>query len=127
MNFLSIRRTNILILFSSIFLFSAYVFLGHADSSAASSGGNFAGSRVTGGADIYANNCSRCHGTDGRAQTPKGRQVGAVDLTSDEWTPNEPRDIRLVTKGRGSMPSFKNRLTADEITSVVRYIVRFKS
>jgi mono/diheme cytochrome c family protein len=80
----------------------------------------------TGGAEIYANNCARCHGTDGRAQTAKGRQVQAVDLTSDDWKPDEGRDTRIVTKGKGSMPSFKNKLSAAEIQSVVQYIRRFK-
>jgi mono/diheme cytochrome c family protein len=78
------------------------------------------------GATIYAQNCARCHGNDGRAQTPKGRQVDAVDLTSDEWTPDYARDTRIVTKGKGSMPSFKNKLTAAEISAVVQYIRRFK-
>lgn len=80
-----------------------------------------------GGAEVYANNCARCHGADGKAKTAKGRQVGAVDLTIDEWTPNEARDTRIISKGKGSMPAFKSKLTADEITSVARYIVRFKS
>lgn len=81
----------------------------------------------SGGAEVYANHCTRCHGADGKARTAKGKQVGAVDLTSSEWTPNEARDTRIISKGKGSMPAFKSKLTADEITSVARYIVRFKS
>jgi mono/diheme cytochrome c family protein len=80
-----------------------------------------------GGADVYARNCARCHGADGRAQTPKGRQVDAVDFTSDEWLPNTARDTRIVTNGKGSMPSFKRKLSAAEISSVVAYIRRFKN
>jgi mono/diheme cytochrome c family protein len=79
------------------------------------------------GAAIYSQNCARCHGTDGRAQTAKGRQVKAVDLTSDEWSPDEGRDTRIVTKGKGSMPSFKSKLTPDEISAVASYIRRFKN
>ena len=110
-----IGRLKVAVVMSSTLLFLVFNCFGGSGTSAA------------GGAEIYANNCARCHGSDGRANTAKGKQVGAVDLTSDEWTPNEARDTRIVTKGRGSMPAFKNRLTADEITSVVRYIVRFKS
>lgn len=83
-------------------------------------------SAQTNGAAIYSRNCARCHGLDGRAQTPKGRQVDAVDLTSDEWVPDTARDIRLVTRGKGSMPSFKNKLTTAQIEAVVGYIRRFK-
>jgi len=79
------------------------------------------------GSAIYSQNCSRCHGADGRAQTPKGRQVNAVDLTSSEWSPDEARDTRIVTKGKGSMPSFKSKLTPAEISVVVQYIRRFKN
>jgi len=79
------------------------------------------------GSAIYSQNCARCHGADGRAQTAKGRQVDAVDLTSSEWSPDEARDTRMVTKGKGSMPSFKSKLTPAEISAVVQYIRRFKS
>ena len=79
-----------------------------------------------GGGAIYARNCLRCHGTDGRAQTAKGRQVDAVDFTSDDWTPDAGHDSRIVTRGKGSMPSFKNKLTPTQINAVVQYIRRFK-
>lgn len=78
------------------------------------------------GASVYAMSCARCHGADGRAQTAKGKQTGAVDLTSDEWEPDDVRDTRIVSKGKGKMPAFKPTLKPDEINSVVAYIRRFK-
>ena len=78
------------------------------------------------GASIYAMSCARCHGADGRAQTSKGKQTGAVDLTSDEWEPNDVRDTRIISKGKGRMPAFKRTLKPEEINSVVTYIRRFK-
>lgn len=78
------------------------------------------------GSAIYAQNCARCHGTDGRAQTRKGREVDATDLTSDDWFPDAGRDTRIVTRGKGSMPAFGRRLTSAQIGSVVQYIRRFK-
>lgn len=78
------------------------------------------------GAKIYAMSCARCHGADGRAKTGKGKQTGAVDLTSDDWEPNEARDTRIVTNGKGKMPSFKKSLKPDDIKSVVAYIRKFK-
>lgn len=123
MSLSAIGRLKAAVVVSSTFLFLAFICFGGSGISAAGRGSGSA----AGGAEVYANYCARCHGSDGRARTAKGRQVGAVNLTSDDWTPNEARDTRTVTKGRGSMPAFKNRLTAGEITSVVRYIVRFKS
>jgi cytochrome c6 len=85
-----------------------------------------AASAQRGGAAVYVQNCARCHGADGRAQTRKGREVDAVDLTGDDWSPDTGRDTRLVTRGKGSMPSFGKKLTAAQISSVVQYIRRFK-
>lgn len=123
MSLLSIGRLKIAIVMSSTLLLLVFGFYGGSGRTAAMS----VEMSAKGGAEVYANNCARCHGSDGKAKTAKGKQVGAVDLTSDEWSPNEARDTRIVTKGKGSMPAFKSKLTADEITSVVRYIVRFKS
>lgn len=78
------------------------------------------------GASVYAMSCARCHGADGRAQTAKGKQTGAVDLTSDEWEPDDVRDTRIISKGKGKMPAFKRTLKPDEVNSVVAYIRRFK-
>ena len=78
------------------------------------------------GATIYAQNCARCHGNDGRAQTAKGRSVGATNLTSADWMPDTARDIRIVTRGKEEMPSFKSKLKPAEIEAVVSYIRRFK-
>lgn len=79
-----------------------------------------------GGAAVYAQNCARCHGADGRAQTRKGRETDAVDLTSDDWSPDAARDTRIVTNGKKSMPAFGRRLSHAQINAVVQYIRRFK-
>jgi mono/diheme cytochrome c family protein len=78
------------------------------------------------GAAVYSQNCARCHGADGRAQTAKGRETQAVDFTSDDWSPDADHDARRVANGKGSMPPFKNKLTTTEINAVVQYIRRFK-
>jgi mono/diheme cytochrome c family protein len=78
------------------------------------------------GGVVYAQNCARCHGADGRAQTRKGKQVDATDFTGGEWLPDTARDTRIVTRGKGSMPAFKGKLSAAEINAVVSYIRRFK-
>lgn len=78
------------------------------------------------GAAVFAQTCARCHGSDGRAQTAKGRSVGATDLTSSAWSPDTARDTRIVTRGKESMPAFKGKLKPAEIEAVVSYIRRFK-
>ena len=88
--------------------------------------GEAAGLAQRDGATIFSQNCARCHGSDGRARTAKGRAVGATDLTSSDWLPDTARDTRIVTKGKESMPSFKAKLKPAEIEAVVNYIRRFK-
>ena len=82
--------------------------------------------RVVGPAEIYSKNCTECHGTDGRAKTPKGRRLAATDFTKKDWNPDEARGIRIITKGKSDMPSFKDKLTADEIREVFGYVVKFR-
>ena len=79
------------------------------------------------GASVFAQTCVRCHGADGRANTAKGKAVGATDFTSNKWTPNTERDTRIVTRGKEDMPTFKGKLTPAEIDAVVSYIRRFKN
>ncbi len=78
------------------------------------------------GAAVYRRSCAVCHGADGRAQTKKGKQTGATDLTSEDWEPDEARDTRIVTQGKKDMPAFKRTLKPAQIKSVVAYIRRFK-
>ena len=78
------------------------------------------------GAAVYAQMCARCHGSDGRANTAKGRSVSATDLRSSDWVPDVARDTRIVTRGKESMPAFKAKLKPVEIEAVVSYIRRFK-
>lgn len=78
----------------------------------------------SGGAEIYAANCAKCHGADGRARTARGKRAGATDFTSD-WNRDEARGIRIITNGKSEMPSFKKKLSAAEIRAVFGYVSRF--
>ena len=80
---------------------------------------------ASGPAEIYTANCAKCHGADGRARTAKGKRSGATDFTSD-WNRDEARGIRIITNGKSEMPSFKKKLSADEIRSVFNYVLRFR-
>jgi cytochrome c6 len=79
------------------------------------------------GAAVFAATCARCHGSDGRAATAKGKAVGATDLTSNSWKPDTARDTRIVRGGKEEMPAFKGKLKPAEIEAVVEYIRRFKN
>jgi mono/diheme cytochrome c family protein len=79
----------------------------------------------------YSRNCATCHGEDGDAKTEKGELYGATDFTSRKWWdkahPTDAQLRRTISAGkRGGMPSFKKRLSADEIAALATYIRGFK-
>jgi mono/diheme cytochrome c family protein len=69
------------------------------------------------GAALFGDNCAVCHGGDGSGgigpRLAGGRVVTVYPDAADQ--------IAVVTNGRGGMPAFGERLTADEIAAVVEY------
>ena len=73
----------------------------------------------------FAKHCASCHGGTGEAgivkvnnktlRVPSLRKGHALDHT-DEQLANQ------IAEGDDEMPAFKDKLTADEITELVRYI-----
>jgi mono/diheme cytochrome c family protein len=114
------RTAKFVVLVLFVFSAGAFFMLCPSGSSPISTAEAFAGP-----AEIYAANCARCHGVDGRANTAKGKRVEATDFTSD-WNRDEARGIRIITNGKGDMPSFKKKLSAAEIKSVFGYVLRFR-
>lgn len=71
-------------------------------------------------------NCSVCHDEDGSGDTPIGMSLEIPDLRSDEVQKLSDEElIAIVTNGKDPMPSFKGKLTADEIKGVVAYVRTF--
>ena len=68
---------------------------------------------------LYVSNCASCHGSNGKAQTATGRDMDADDISGGTST---TKTIRVVTNGRGKMPSFKKRLTTAQIKSIANYV-----
>jgi mono/diheme cytochrome c family protein len=44
---------------------------------------------------LFKEYCAKCHGEDGRADTPKGRQLMAQDMTDPEFQ-SEKTDAELI-------------------------------
>ena len=68
------------------------------------------------GETVYAVHCAICHGRSGLGDTAvalAGRMRVAYPDASDQ--------IAVVADGRGTMPGFLDRLTADEIEAVVAF------
>ena len=79
------------------------------------------------GSENFQTYCAVCHGDDGKGQTPKGKEKGARDFTNAKWQKSVD-DARLeesVTKGRGKMPAFKDKLSSDDIKALVKEVRSF--
>lgn len=73
----------------------------------------------------YAKNCAACHGDEGvgglvkvenkQIKVPSLKAEHAVKHTDDQLT-------KMITNGEEAMPAFKDKLTAAEITELVRFV-----
>lgn len=72
---------------------------------------------------VYAKNCVLCHAADGSGSSPSGKALGAKDLASTEVQKKSDEDLtEVVSKGKGKMPAFGKKISADEIKGLVMYI-----
>lgn len=84
-------------------------------------------------AELFRNNCARCHGADGRAQTPSGELYKTPNLTHAEWWRKNANItstrslVGIVTRGKGGMPAFGKKLKRSEINALVSYVRRFRA
>ena len=75
---------------------------------------------------LFLEYCAKCHGQDGKGETPKGKQLMARDFTDEEWqsAKTDADLIKTVTKGGEDMPAFGKKLTAEQIENLVKFDVR---
>ncbi|MBO9532259.1 MAG: cytochrome c [Solirubrobacteraceae bacterium] len=115
----TLTRTALLVGASATIAFAAGC--GSSDSSDSSSGGSGGGSSsqitATAGKDIFAAaSCSSCHTlADAGAK-------GNIGPNLDEEKPPVDEIVSKVTNGDGRMPSFKDRLTTEQIQAVADYV-----
>jgi mono/diheme cytochrome c family protein len=78
---------------------------------------------------LYIENCARCHGADGRGETPMGKLFEAKNLADAVWWKRERvGDKRLfasIRDGRNQMPAFGKKLSKEEIAALVALVKTF--
>src|SRR5438309_6033235 len=83
--------------------------------------------------DLFRSNCARCHGADGRSDTPLGHTYRAPDFTDPEWwrkhsgITSTVRLVSIISRGKGGMPAFGKKLKRKEIKLLVNYVRRFRN
>jgi len=76
--------------------------------------------------ETFKKYCAKCHGEDGKAETPKGKQMKAQNFTDAEFQEKktDAELIKTVTEGGMDMPSFGKKLSPEQIESLVKEDVR---
>ena len=79
------------------------------------------------GAALYKSKCAMCHGADGSGQTPMGKNMKLRDLRSaDVQKQTDAELVKWIADGKGKMPAYKSKMSADEINAVVAFIRTLK-
>lgn len=71
-----------------------------------------------GGAEMFASSCAECHGNKG-----EGTKKGIPLISGHALAHSEKEFVEQVTNGKANkMPAFREKLTDEQIASVVRYV-----
>jgi cytochrome c6 len=71
-------------------------------------------------AALFASKCAACHGKDGKG-SPTGMKMGVKDLSGEKG--ESVKEIAEdISAGKGKMPSFKGKLSPDEIQALAKYV-----
>jgi mono/diheme cytochrome c family protein len=75
------------------------------------------------GADSYKAKCAMCHGTDGLAATPMGKNMKILSFKDPAMIKAPDAQFIASTKnGKNKMPAYAGKLTDAQIKDVVSYI-----
>lgn len=83
--------------------------------------------------EVYQQNCSKCHGADGKGQTTVGRKLKVPDFTDAGWK-SQTSDAKIKEaiengvkdkSGKELMIPYKEKLTPGEIDSLISYVQKF--
>ena len=91
---------------------------------------NLTGTAIAAGAEIWAKKCALCHGKDGKGTTPMCEKFKCRDLTNpkvqEAFTDDQAAKsiIEGVKNSSGNivMPPFKEKLTAEEVKEIVKFL-----
>lgn len=76
--------------------------------------------------DLYKSTCQGCHGPSGRASIV-GKKLGAKDFQDPVVGKMSFAHVaKVISDGQGKMPSYKDKLTHDEIKALTKYIKEMK-
>lgn len=108
------------------FAVCAFLFSGCASHPVAIEEKNYPADKVDAQA-LFVENCSTCHGKDGRAHTFHGWLVGAQNLTKPKWQEQttDAEILNAIKTGPSVMPAFEKKLSETEMEALAKYVRAF--
>ena len=84
--------------------------------------------RPNNAAQLFSQNCAKCHGKDGRAKGLKAKVAGVRNLADTEWQDRvtDERIFNSINNGKGKMPAFGKKLSEADVNSLVNYVRSLK-
>jgi mono/diheme cytochrome c family protein len=75
---------------------------------------------------LYKAKCAMCHGATGAGDTPIGKKLAIKALSSPDVQKNSDAQLlQVITNGKGKMPAFGTKLSADQIKQLVAVVRTF--
>jgi cytochrome c6 len=76
---------------------------------------------------VFKQKCAMCHGADGKQPTMIGKNVGALDLSSEKVQKMSDHDLHeTLQKGKGKMPAYGSSIGEKNLDSMVKYVRALK-
>ncbi len=87
-----------------------------------------ANERQSSAAQLFSQNCAKCHGKDGRPKGLKAKVGGVRNLTDAQWQDRvtDERIFNSINNGKGKMPAFGKKLSEADVNSLVSYVRSLK-
>ncbi len=74
-------------------------------------------------ASVFRSKCAGCHGPDGAGSTPAGKAMKVRDFHSADVQKQTDAELtEIITTGKSPMPSYKGKITDDQIKALVGYV-----
>ncbi len=78
-------------------------------------------------AAIYKAKCATCHGATGAGDTGMGKTLKVRALGSADVQKQTDDELNtIISKGKGKMPAYAGKLSADDVKGLVKFIRTLK-